>query len=283
MAVPAFTDISKASNDVLGKDFYHLTPVSLDVKTVAANGVTFTAKGKSAGDKLSGNLETKYSDKKNGLTLTQGWNTANALDTKVELADTLTPGLKAEVVGSVVPDKKKDAKLNLTYAHQAFTARTFLDLLKGPTVNADFTAGKDGVTLGGTASYDINAASVTKYAFAVGYKAPDYSISLSALDNVKLFSAGYYHKVSPLVEVGGKATYDSKSSIANPVALEVATKYQVDSTAFVKAKIADSGIASFAYSQDLRKGVKLGLGAAIDVLKLNEATHKLGVSLSFSA
>lgn len=64
MAVPAFSDISKASNDVLGKDFYHLTPVSLDVKTVAANGVTFTAKGKSSGDKLSGNLETKYADKR---------------------------------------------------------------------------------------------------------------------------------------------------------------------------------------------------------------------------
>ncbi|KAH3682031.1 hypothetical protein WICPIJ_007003, partial [Wickerhamomyces pijperi] len=83
---------------------------------------------------------------------------------------------------------------------------------------------------------------------------------------------------------GTKGTFDSKSaSGSNPVAVEVATKYSLDSTSFVKAKLADSGILALAYSQQLRPGVTLGLGGAFDTLKLGESAHKLGLSLSFSA
>ncbi|CDK28049.1 unnamed protein product [Kuraishia capsulata CBS 1993] len=284
MAPPAFSDIAKETNDVLGRDFFHLAPVSVDFKSVAPNGVAFTTKGKTANGKTSASLEAKYSDKPTGVTVTQGWNTANALDTKFEVVDALSPGLKSELSTSIVPGGKKDAKLNLYFSQPIVNARAFVDLLKGPVFNGDITVGQDGFTTGVSLAYDVKSAVLTNYSAGIGYKAPVYAISLIASNNLQLFSAGYYHKVSPTVEVGAKGTYDSKKATApNPVAIEIATKYQLDPSAFFKVKVADSGVASLAYSQNLRPGVKLGLGAAIDTLKLSESAHKFGLSLSFSA
>ncbi|GAV29526.1 hypothetical protein PMKS-003027 [Pichia membranifaciens] len=282
-AVP-FSDIAKASNDITSRDFFHTAPFAIDVKTTAPNGVTFTSKAKSAGDKISASLESKYSDKSTGLSVVQGWATNNALSTKLELADAVTPGLKTELVSTVVPGASKAVKFNTYFTQDSISARAFVDLLKGPLFNADLTFGQDGFTTGGALTYDVKSAVLTNYTAAFGYKAPSYAVALVASNNLSVFTAGYYHKVSPVLEVGTKATYDSKSTTAgNPVAVEIASKYVLDPTAFVKAKIADSGIVSLAYQQELTKGVKVGFGGAFDALKLGEAAHKLGVSFSFSA
>ncbi|VEU23045.1 DEKNAAC104198 [Brettanomyces naardenensis] len=285
MAPPNFSEIAKPTNDVLSKDFYHSTPVAFDVKTVAPNGVTFTTKGSvNPEKKTSASLEAKYSDKAAGLSLTQGWTTANALNTKIELADALTPGLKAELVTSLVPGASRASKFNLYFAQQAVNARAFVDLLKGPVFSGDFTVGQDGFTAGGALSYDVKAAALTGYSAGIGYKAPSYSLSLIAANSLSVFSAGYYHKVSPVIEVGAKGTFDSNGTAGpNAVSIEVGTKYTLDDSAFVKAKIADSGVLALGYHQLLRPGITLGLGGAFDTLKLSESAHKLGLSLSFSA
>ena len=95
MAPSAYSDLAKAANDLINRDFYHLSTAAVDVKTVAPNGVTFTVKGKTAkDDTIAASVDAKYLDKATGLTLTQGWNNANALTTKIELSELLTPGLK---------------------------------------------------------------------------------------------------------------------------------------------------------------------------------------------
>lgn len=281
----AFSDIAKQSNDIASKDFFHSAPVAVEVKTTAPNGVTFTAKGKnSTKGAVSASIESKFVDKETGLTVTQGWANNNALSTKLELANALAPGLKSELVSNIVPGVSKSVKLNNYYTQDAFNVRAFVDIFKGPTFNGDFTFGKDGFTTGASLSYDIKAAALTGYSAGIGYKKSVYALSLIAANNLSVFTAGYYHKVSPVLEVGAKGTYDSKStSSASPVAIEFASKYALDSTAFVKAKIADSGVLTLAYQQVLSPGVKLGLGGAFDTLKLNESAHKLGLSLTFSA
>ncbi|KAI4245048.1 MAG: hypothetical protein L6R40_002647 [Gallowayella cf. fulva] len=45
---PAFSDIAKASNDLINRDFYHSVAANLEVKSKAPNGVNFTVKGKSS-------------------------------------------------------------------------------------------------------------------------------------------------------------------------------------------------------------------------------------------
>jgi voltage-dependent anion channel protein 2 len=109
------------------------------------------------------------------------------------------------------------------------------------------------------------------------------------LNNLNTFSASYYHRVSRDIEAGAKAVYDAKATHGG-VALEVGTKTYLDSSAFVKAKINNSGVIALGtsfyivyimnvllkvtflgYTQVLRPGVKASFGLALDTQKLNDA------------
>ncbi|TQV93990.1 hypothetical protein V2A60_003859 [Cordyceps javanica] len=312
MSVPAFSDIAKPANDLLNKDFYHLSASTFEFKDTAPNGVAFKVTGKSSHDKQTSaavsldvpchpmqisismrqpgakltnpalfQIEGKYTDKPTGLTLTQTWNTANVLDTKLEVNDTLAKGLKLEGLFNFLPaTAAKGAKFNLLFKQPGFHGRAFFDLLKGPTANIDAVVGHEGFLAGASAGYDVNKAAITTYSAAVGYAAPQYSAAVTATDNLSIFAASYYHKVNSQVEAGAKATWNSKTG--NAVGLEVASKYRIDPVSFAKVKLNDRGIAAVGYNVLLREGVTLGLGGSFDTQKLDQATHKLGASFTFS-
>ncbi|ELR05669.1 porin por1 [Pseudogymnoascus destructans] len=283
MSIPAFSDIAKLSNDLLNKDFYHTSAATLEVKSTTANGVAFKVNGKSTQEKTTtGALEAKYTDKPSGLTVTQTWNTANALESKIELNDNIAKGLKAEVLGNFFPSTQaKGVKLNLHFKQPNFHTRAFFDLLKGPTANLDAVIGHDGFLVGAEAGYDVQKAAVTKYSLGLGYQQPLYTASIIASNNLSVFSASYYHKVNSQVEAGAKAIWDSKSG--SNVGLEVASKYRIDPLSFTKAKINDRGIAAISYNVLLREGVTLGLGASFDTQKLDSSPNKIGASFTFEA
>ncbi|TVY87422.1 Mitochondrial outer membrane protein porin [Lachnellula willkommii] len=333
MSVPAFTDISKPSNDLLNKDFYHLSAAALEVKSNTPNNVAFKVTGKNTHEgATSGLLEGKYTDKASGkysrkasrlkdvniqimspfapsdcvdfiidispltgqaqllmfyrrslgLTLTQTWNTLNALETKVEAKDTIAKGVKAEFIGSFLPASQAyGGKVNLHYSQANLHTRAFFDLLKGPTANVDAVIGKDGLLAGASAGYDVQKAAITNYSAAIGYSAREYTAAVTASNNLSVFAASYYHKVNSQVEAGAKASWDSKSG--NTVGLEVASKYRLDPVSFAKVKINDRGVAALAYNVLLRPGVTLGLGASFDTQKLDQATHKIGASFTFDS
>ncbi|ODA83707.1 hypothetical protein RJ55_02222 [Drechmeria coniospora] len=371
MSIPAFADIAKPANDLLNKDFYHLSATTFEFKDTAPNGVAFKVTGKSSHEKATSAavsasrtpcrsapstdtdtvvhanspcIEGKYTDKptgtaptrpprprrppsggrrpaaskpselslcvsrihgrragwpldfaalidpghahllmwyrRTGLTLTQTWNTANALDTKLEVNDSLAKGLKLEGLFNFLPaTAAKGAKFNMMFKQPGFHGRAFFDLLKGPTAHVDAVVGHEGFLAGASAGYDVNKAAVTAYSAAVGYTAPQYSAAVTATDNLSVFAASYYHKVNSQVEAGAKATWNSKTG--NTVGLEVASKYRIDPVSFAKVKINDRGIAALAYNVLLREGVTLGLGGSFDTQKLDQATHKLGASFTF--
>ncbi|KAL1897507.1 Mitochondrial porin [Ceratocystis pirilliformis] len=283
MAVPAFTDIAKPANDLLNRDFYHAAASTFEFKSNTPNNVAFKVTGKSSHEKAtSGALEGKYTDKPSGLTLTQTWNTANALDTKLELSDTLAKGLKAEGLFTFLPaSQKKGAKLNLYFKQSNFHGRAFFNLLSGPTAAIDAVVGHEGFLAGASAGYDVGKATISSYNAAVGYSAPAYSAAITATDNLSVFSASFYQKVNSQVEAGCKASWNSKTGSA--VGLEIASKYRIDPVSFAKAKINDRGIAALSYNVLLRDGVTLGLGASVDTQKLDQATHKIGTSFTFSS
>ncbi|ODV92496.1 hypothetical protein CANCADRAFT_87360 [Tortispora caseinolytica NRRL Y-17796] len=285
MSVPAYSDIAKPTGDLLSRDFYAAAAANLEIKTKAPNGVAFTVKGKQPvqNGAISGTLETKYADKASGLTLTQGWTSANVLETKVELSEALVPGLKGELATSFRPSLgTKTAKLGLYFRQPAIHCRGFFDLLSGPSFVGDAVVGHDGFLAGAELGYDVVDGRVTKYSAALGYAVPLYSAAINADSNLSVFSASYFHKVNPSVDAGAKATWDSKST-AQGVKMEVAAKYALDSDSFTKAKINNNGLANFSYSQVLRPGVRLGLGLAVDTQRLSEAAHKVGFSLTFEA
>lgn len=171
-----------------------------------------------------------------GLTLTQAWTTANALDTKLELDNNIAKGLKAEILTQYQPAKQsKGAKLNLYFKQPNLHARAFFDLLNGPTANLDAVLGHEGFLVGAEGGYDVNKAAITKYSAAVGYSVPQYSAAITASNNLSLFSASYYHRVNAQVEAGAKASWDSNSG--NAVGLEVASKYRLDPSSFAKVRL----------------------------------------------
>ncbi len=172
--------------------------------------------------------------RRTGLALTQSWTTANILNTKLELDNQIAKGLKAEVLTEFLPSSQKfGAKLNLYFKQPNFHARAFFDVIKGPSANIDAVLGHEGFLVGAEAGYDVQRAAITKYSAAIGYSIPEYTAAITASSNLSVFSASYYHKVNSAVEAGAKATWDTKSS--GNVGLEVASKYRLDPTSFVKA------------------------------------------------
>ncbi|KAJ4395907.1 Mitochondrial porin [Gnomoniopsis smithogilvyi] len=282
MSIPAFADIAKSANDLLNKDFYHVSAGTIEVKSNTPNNVAFKVTGKSSHEKkTSGTVEGKYNDKINGLTVTQTWNTLNALETKIEAADNITKGLKLEGAFSFLPESQKTgAKVNVYFKQPKFNFRAFTDLLKGPTANVDAVVGHEGFLAGAAAGYDVQKAGITTFAAAVGFTQPTWTAAITATDKCSVFAASYYHKVNPLVEAGAKASWDSKTP-GGAVGLEVATKYRLDAASFAKGKVNDRGIAAVSYNVLLRPGVTLGVGASFDTQKLEQATHKVGTSLTF--
>jgi len=170
------------------------------------------------------------------MVLTQGWTTANSLDTKIELENAqIAKGLKLEVLSNYAPNNNTyGAKTNLHFRQPNVHSRAFFDLFKGPTATVDAVLGHEGFMVGAEASYDVNKAAITRYSAALGYNLPNsYSAAVTATNNLSVFSAAYYHKVNSQVEAGAKATWDSQQS--STVGLEVASKYRLDPASFVKA------------------------------------------------
>lgn len=279
---PAFGDIAKASNDLINKDFYHTAAAALEVKLKAPNGVNFVAKGTSP---HSGPVTSSLEGKKalsNGITITQSWNTANLLATKVELNDTFASGLKTEVLSNFSPAAgNKGQKVNFLFKQPNFHGRVFADYAASGAIGAvaDAVISHEGFVVGGEVGYDVQKATINKYSAALGYTTPLYNAALTATNSLSVFTAAYYQKVNPAVEAGAKATWDSKSG--SNVGLELAAKYKLDPASFAKAKINNLGIASLAYNTKVNSGLTFGIGGSFDTQKLNEAGHKLGTSFTF--
>ncbi|KAJ3487473.1 hypothetical protein NLI96_g3512 [Meripilus lineatus] len=270
---PSWKDLGKSSNDLLGKDF-HINGTSLEVKTATPSNVTFKVGGSQDAKNLNvlnGDIEAKYTDKAHGLVFTQAWTTSNILRTQVEAENHLAKGLKFDLSTSLLPDSgKKSALFTTIYKQPGLHTRAFLDIFKGPTFTADTVIGRDGFLLGAEASYNVTEGKITRYNTAVGFSAPEYAVTLHGLGNLSTFAASYYHRVSPDVEAGAKAIYDTKATTQG-VSLEVGTKVYLDAAAFVKAKINNSGVLAIGYTQALRPGVKASFGLALDTQRLNQA------------
>merc|ERR1712093_459261 len=198
---------------------------------------------------IAGDIEAKYVDAKNGVTLTQAWTTSNVLKTQVELENQIAKGLKLDVQGHLLPATQgKSAYVTAIYKQPSLHTRALLDVFKGPT----------------------------------------FTVTLHGLANLSVFSASYYHKVSKDVEAGAKAIYDAKTA-GSQVGLEVGTKAYLDNTAFVKAKVNNAGVLGLGYTQALRPGLKLSFGLAVDTKAFSSsevaasAAHKVGSALTFEA
>jgi voltage-dependent anion channel protein 2 len=176
--------------------------------------------------------------------LTQAWTTSNILRSQIELENQIAHGLKLETTTVLNPEKNaKSVLLGAAYKQPGLHSRAVLDVFKvgvffsdlflrltlatkGPTFTADAVLGRDGFLVGAEASYNVTEGRVDRYSAAFGFSAPEYAVTLHTLSNFGTFAASYYHRVSPDVEAGAKAVYDTKATSPG-VVLEVGTKAYV--------------------------------------------------------
>ncbi|KAJ1733458.1 Mitochondrial porin [Coemansia sp. RSA 2049] len=283
MIPPNYSDICKPVNDLFSKD-YPFGALKLEVKTTTANGVSFTVNG--AQDLKSGaiisELKTKYTDKANGLTYTESWNTANLVTGQVEVANKFAKGLKVELSGSsALSSAKRALRSKINYQQENVFARVNIDALS-PSATADVTISRDGLLAGAELAYDVNSGAVTKTNSTLGYAGPDYLITLQGNNSLNLFQLAFYQRVTKNVEAGARAVYDYKNPDGG-VSAEIGSKYILDSDAYVKAKVDNAGRLGLSFTQLLRPGVKLSLAGLFDTARLQENTHKMGAALTFEA
>lgn len=290
MAVPpSWKDLSKATNDLLGKD-YPLGHTALDVKTVAPNGVSFHVQGarNNKTNDILGDLEIKVANKAKGLSATSVWTTTNLLRQTVEADNYLAKGFNVNFVSTFHPDKgTKTGVLNTAFKQPNVHTRTTVDLTKGPLIAHDSTVGRDGFVAGYAAVLNAQNRRVVNYELGAGYYAPSYAVALQSTKQLTNYTASYYHRLSADLETGARLHYDASKPSAQ-TKLELGSKLYLDNAAFVKAKINNDGIFGLGYTQALRPGVKTSLGLALDTkaLSASEAvtpSHKVGAALFFEA
>lgn len=174
------------------------------------------------------------------VTVTQAWTTASLLDTKVELANVASTGVKVDLQNLWNPSKPNSAaqKLNLAFKNPNIHSRAFINYgLANGNLDAvlDVTAGHEGFLVGGEAGYDVQKAAITRYSLGLGYQAPTFTASLVGSQNLSVAAASYYQKVNSSVEVGVKAAYDVQNG--KPSGLELASKYKLDPLTFAKVSL----------------------------------------------
>ncbi|CEP16024.1 hypothetical protein [Parasitella parasitica] len=282
MSVPvAFNDIGKPAKDLLGKD-YPVGGVKLEVKTTAPNGVTFRVNGHRDNKTgiIIGDLETKWADKKKGVSVTEVWTSSNHLNGKLELENNITKGLKVEVITSLLPSiNEKGAKINATYKQPNIHSIATLDVFKKNMI-LNSVIGRDGFLVGGEIAYGAKEAKISRYHGAIGYATREYAIAVHATNSMSQYTASYYHRINPDLEASGKAVWNNKDSI-NGVVLEVGAKFRLDDTCFIKGKMTNAGLVGASFTQTVRPGVKVNIGASVDTCRLSENAHKLGIALTF--
>ncbi|KAJ2076819.1 Mitochondrial porin [Coemansia sp. RSA 988] len=283
MIPPNYSDICKPVNDLFSKD-YPFGALKLEVKTTTSNGVTFTVNG--AQDIKSGaiisELKSKYSDKVNGLTFTESWNTANLVTGQVEIANKFARGLKVELSGSsALSSTKRALRSKFDYQQDNLFARVNVDALS-PSVTADVTISREGALAGAELAYDLNSGAVTRTNSTIGYCGPDYQVTLQGNNSLNLIQLAFYQRVTKSVEAGARAIYDYKNPEGG-VSAELGTKYILDKDAYVKTKVDNAGRLGLSFTQVLRPGVKLSLAGLFDTTRLQENAHKMGAALTFEA
>ena len=280
MAPPKFGDLGKQANDVFSKG-YHFGLLKLEVKTKTETGVEFTTGGSSAIDtgNVSGNLEAKYQVKDLGMTLTEKWTTDNKLNTTVDVADKLIPGVKMSLVTNFAPGTgAKSGSLKTEYKHDAAMVTGDLDL-GFSVLNASAVMGHKGWLAGYQTCFDLNKSAVTKSNFGLGYSASDFVLHTS-LTNGTDFGGSVFQKLSPNLETGVTLGWSSANTATK---FGLGAKYVLADGAVVRAKVNNNSEVGLGYQQKLRDGVTVTLSTLINAANINAGNHKVGVSLEMSA
>lgn len=282
---PVFADLGKSARDLFSKGFNYGV-YKVEAKTKSASGIEFTVNGSSNHDtkKFVGNLETKYTWSKYGITFNEKWNTDNTLATEVTVEDQLLKGLKLSFDTQFVPQTgKKSGKIKTEYKRDY--VRTNLDVdfnFAGPTVFGAVVFGYRGWLAGYQVALDTAKTAkslLSQSNFAIGYTKDDLTLHTAVKDNTE-FSGSVYHKVNSKLETGVQVDWTVGS---NDTKFALGAKYLPDKDTTFRAKLNNASQIALSYQQKIREGVTVTLSTQIEGKNFNDGGHKFGLGVDFES
>lgn len=277
MAPPKFGDLGKKVKNLFSDDF-DAGEVTLKLNSKAANGMAFKVEGtKDSKNTVKGKLESSYS-LANGISFKETWKTNSVVTTEVSTKDKLAKGTKFvfEAEFSPSPGLKTAQTIKADYGADKFYIDTKLVDYEKLSAGATFSYSK--WLMGASGKF---TASKGFQGYEAGVSYVDSDVIVTAKVNEKdTMEGSVFHKATPTINAGVKLGYNRST---NASSFGVAGEYALDSTATCKAKIDNSLALGLAYTQELRKGVTLGMSANVNAANLDSDSHSLGLVLGFSA
>ncbi|XP_028331671.1 uncharacterized protein LOC114481240 isoform X21 [Gouania willdenowi] len=275
---PSFADLGKSAKDIFNKG-YGYGMMNLDVKTKSSEGAEFKTSGSMNMDtnRVTGTQENQYKWPQHGLTFTEKWTTENTFGAGVCVEDKIAKGLKLSFDTMFSPNTGKTSNLLKTaYKREYLNAGLDVDLdFAGPTLHGAAVGGYKGWLGGCQMTYDSAKSKMTQGNISLGYKT-EYTQIHTNIEDGKGFFGSIYQKVNDKLETAMNMGWRHDS---NTTSFGIAAKYQLDSSAFISAKVNNSGLLGLGYTQSLRPGIKLTLSALLDGKNINAGGHKLGLGL----
>lgn len=281
MAVPpSYSDLGKAAKDLLNKG-YNYGSAKLELKTKTANGLAVTAGGSSnlASGKISGNLETKWACKEQGLSVTKKWNTENVLSSEISLEDKLASGVKLTLDSTLAAQTgSKTGVVKAAIKKDYINVGLDANLAKAPLVNGSAVVGYQGFLVGYQMAFDVGSSKLTKSNFALGYSAGNLTAH-ACVNNGSEFAGSLHQKHSDNLQTAVNVSYASGAAPA----FAIAAKMNVDKDLSLQAKVNNSSQLGIAYSQVVKPGVTLSLSSMTDIKNFTAGGHQVGIGLDFAA
>jgi voltage-dependent anion channel protein 2 len=275
MAPPKFADLSKAADDLFSDDF-GASATKVTFKAKAANGTNIKVEGsRVASGAVTALLETKFTHKASGVTVKEKWTNDNVVTTELAVKDKLLNGCENTLVAKFKPTKGglSDLSLKTTYKTGSFTANATTSS-KSVSPAGVFSYGNWNIGAGTTYNFAKGALSSTSV--GVGYTDGDLQVASTIADNGKV-AGSIFHKCCPSTSYGVKFGWNRDTGATN---FAVATCCDLDSDAFVKAKVDTNLAIGLSYVQTMRPGVSLRLSADIAGNALNSDSHAVGLHLN---
>lgn len=227
----------------------------------------FGIRALSKGDKVNIDLKSVYVAPR--YTLVSSVTPEGRLAAALTVKD-VAPGLTLAASGTL-PDPDT-LKVAVDYSVPHLTLKSLVSLAAAPKVDLAATTGYEGVTVGGTASFDSGKSAITKWTAGVGYTAADYQLAALVTDTQDA-SFLLAHRVAPTTTIGAEVARNLGSGETR---FSVAAAKRLDGGALTKAKLENTGILSLLYEQSLQPNAKIALSSQINALDLN-AAPKFGV------
>ena len=284
--MPRPADLLKDNFDVTGDN-------SLKVVNKTANGVTFTTEG-TVGKKWSSSMKFSPAD---GVTVKKfKADTNGRFFGEATLDGAFVDGLQFSLnFEDGAGTAKSKAVVGLTYGTGDFHVAADVDAanIDATVLNAavNVNVPVDGLTVGGSASFNTTGSSLDKYSAGLEYSTSDMTFSVTSGNGLGDTAFGVYHAYDANTNIG--ASVSTNRGLGNLIGTatgsgDATTKqaigvvHALDKDSSVGAKIDCCNNLGLFYTQRMNNNVSLTTAAKIDVSKWTQNDgHSAGFKLTF--